>query len=641
MKNTTLVKNHNLTAMLFCIILLLLCTACGLDALPVTVTDGDGDGEECNEVDSPAPELTTPPTPAPSPAPIPNLTLEYQPIEAIHVGALHPTLQSLLDCEDREAAYRAFGEPDGMFRKYFYFSGPQAYVRFNENGEGWSMWTACTRSVHSILLAGKFDGAILPGVYIDSSNKEIVAQLGQPQFASKDPDVFGYKTDGFYIFFSDGYGLEGPKRREVTIYRHPKYDETKLPELLPLLENVFGPPYPTEEAAWSMDDHERREEEIQRVIDFCKTAWPDFDHWFPQGGGYVSKHSSRKFDHGVQYAANGFIISGSYWPILDIYGNYEGEILPGVRLKSGSNVIEGLAAQEHLEWHLDKDLMFELEKERLEGNKTFKEECYDNAVLSPDGKTMIYIGDQTEMDESGVCLWFLDGRRAPVLWDEWQAYNFFWLDNRFVIYNHYKNEHALVDTHADHLWEYNTGGQRYLDIGIWQEEYTVHRTPILAVDRAKHTITFGRDGETPQDVPYSIAADDTVIIGDNFFSPKASIYREGSIDLGIEGHFLYDEYTWLDSRFIAFINTDGFLSVYDTSSQRYYTVDIPSQNGKPLGDAFVSSEDNSLLVEPIELYLTGALTTRTATMAFTVAIPSSSLPVITLDGTACPLRPWG
>ena len=639
MKTTRLMINRNLSAMLLCLVFLLLCAACGDNALHMT------DGDEYSELDSPVVELTTPPPASmpsqistPNPTPIPTLTLEYQPIESIHAGALHPTLQSLLDCEDREVAFKSFGEPVSMFRKYFFFENLQAYVRFNESGEeGWSSWIACTRTVHSILLAGKFDGAILPGIYDDSAKKEIIAQLGQPQFESKDPDVFGYKADGFYIFFSDGYGLEGPKRKEVTIYRRPKYDETKLSELLQLLDNDFGLLYNAEEDTWYLDDYEKQEEQIQRVMDFCMTAWPDYDHWFVDG---PDKTSSRFRCFGAQYGANGFYISGSGWPNLDIYGNYDGEIFPGVRLHAGTNTIEGLAAQGHVGWHLDKDLVFELEKQRLEENKVFKETCYDSAVLSPDGNAMIYIGDQNEMDDDGVCLWFLDGRRRPVLWEEWHARNFFWLDNRYVIYNYYKSEHILIDTQADRLWEYGTEGIHNLEIRIERGEGYGVRIPIRSVDRRKQTITVGNDDEPPLAVPYSIAADGTVVIGNNFVSPKASVYREGSVGIGGSNYYyLYDEYVWLDDHFIAFINTDGFLSIYDTAHQRYYIVDIPSQNGKALGDSFVSSEGNSLLVEPISLYLAGTLTTRTA-MVFTVAIPNSGLPVITLDGTACPLRPW-
>jgi len=266
--------------------------------------------------------------------------------------------------------------------------------------------------ISNILFNKRYSDEVLPGISLKTPTSEIVKKLGTPQFNSKENNVFGYKSDNFYIFF-----IGTDKLDEISVYRRDT-DYNKL-----VLQNVMNT--------------YRKDNSLDNMVSLIEKSWPDWD-W--QGGmdavtdeGYDSRGIYLMYDQPDK------VNSLDVW----IFGNFEGSIDKGISLPEN---IENIKSFKNKNYHLclDRDSIFEYEKFRIKSNKANTK----NAISSPDGKAFAYfLNAQLSTEDGIIYIQYSNMEKPGIEVDSYCGENpFKWINDRYLLkYSGLENS-FIIDT---------------------------------------------------------------------------------------------------------------------------------------------------------------------------------------------------
>ena len=287
----------------------------------------------------------------------------------------------------------------------------------------------------------------------------------------------------------------------------------------------------------------------------------------------AQKTSPRFMTDGAAYYTNGILFFAPHWSDdeeisfgVKIYGNYDGETTPD------------MADNPLIEWHSDEDLVFEQEKERLRKDRDFEAYMTENGVLSPDGKTLVCESDQEEFGNVGTIVKYMDGKKPPFETSEWYPWNYYWLDDRYVIFNQYKAEHTILDTQTKHIFF----RQLYPDISA--DGFT--RTPISGVDRNSKTI-FLNCQDNVADKSWDVKVNYTY---DKYGFPVLSSDNAEIRNLNLYGDF----YIWLNGQYLIFMDEKGRTKIFDFENDLFYSISVPGFD-EDFFDYINTEEDKNII----------------------------------------------
>ncbi len=569
---------------------------------------------------SPTPMPTSEPTATPTPTPTP-LTLDFTPVVPIETEPLNRDLRAILAQDSRDEVFSMLGLPESYCARYFIFDGGLS-VRFAENGAGAAAWDTFTGAPLAVLLDHDYDGDILPGLTVSSSREKIEAKLGAPPFDSDEPQVFGYKLGSVYLFFSG----EG-KTRQASVVRRTAFAWYMLHELIPLLD--LGCPTP---------DTAELNLLMARWLSIC----PPPDVWY---GANETSPKWRQSRASYLFAGAGLSvhyfeqIDGLDWeetPILTVYGNYAetwDATNPG-RDAARFEPSDDPDSQPYMdtqspfvEWRLDEDLAFEEEKERLLGLRAQEKIAREEGVISPDGKTLVCSVAEQGKTLAVVHLEYLDGRHPPLDVETEPAIDTFcWMDNRYFVFNAYRDFKEFMDTRA--VGPFVRTISMSLESG--SESFSYRCCPVLCADPTNKTITITKNAAQP-DFPDTTFAYDF----DGMGIPRILVKDPATFSIYDDGY---------TPRYQFYLAPGGRLRLIDFHTGRQYeTDDVLSASTSWYSldvDSYESTETYIILrlshttiagMRPD--YKEGSLYGITdPTNIFYTIHPSDGLPVITRDG---------
>ena len=172
----------------------------------------------------------------------------------------------------------------------------------------------------NIIFNNKYNKKIVNDLTTSSTQEQIIAKLGEPQF--KVGNLIGYKSKSMYIFFYNN---------QVSIYRNEEFDTEKIAQLI----NIYN--------------------QDNNIVDFynkVKEIWNDYD-----------KYNNSKDNILIQYTLKGLSLefnSSSKNGII-IYNNYKGKVCGDLTINDYSQENEAFK-NIYIE---NEDLVFKTEMERI------------------------------------------------------------------------------------------------------------------------------------------------------------------------------------------------------------------------------------------------------------------------------------
>jgi hypothetical protein len=149
------------------------------------------------------------------------------------------------------------GKNDSTFRKYRIYFKQGIDVKILNN------------KISNILFNSRYKGSIMNEINMKSSKADVLSQLGQPNFENTDENLYGYKTDNFYIFFTGRNQIS-----EVSVYRRDaNYDQTALVAAIKELE--------------------KSKDSLEPFKNSLKEKWPDLDWYFGISAEFGMAYGSR------------------------------------------------------------------------------------------------------------------------------------------------------------------------------------------------------------------------------------------------------------------------------------------------------------------------------------------------------------
>jgi len=298
------------------------------------------------------------------------------------------------------------GNADSSFLLYDIYFYKGFDIRYN-NGKA-----------YNIVFHKNFAEDIIPRINMDTSIKQVINDLGQPQFQDKSLDLIGYKKDNYYIFFT---GTEAIK--EISVYRRDRdFDKYGLLKMIDKLKSTD-------------------------YADFCY-------YFYDIANKYLGNIDNFYFAgySGIELYNRGIYTScgpEDLQPYLEftIYGNYEGYITPEIYLPDDSDKVKGLNS-EYFSFVLDKDWIFEKEKDRL--SQVDSSIYLEKSEISPDGNKRIYMWGEPNTDWTSIGIQYLDRSQADFqldyhLYDDFIEDGVFWINDRNIIFPCLNNEIYIYD----------------------------------------------------------------------------------------------------------------------------------------------------------------------------------------------------
>lgn len=330
---------------------------------------------------------------------------------------------------DRDAAEKIIGKSDSYFNRYDIYFNKGIAISHSEIIDEEKI-ISITGKISNVVYNKKYNGNISDGINMSCSKNDVLNLLGKPHFEDIENEVFGYKTEKFYIFFVGENEFD-----EISIYRrNTDYNRDTIRKIV--------------------EKYKKQDNEMKLVFDVTKdidAEWSIYDYKYD--GGY--KYSNRS-----QNIARGFLSQGvklhyhysgekkPFVSFITIGGNYEGNLTEDI---SFPDKVEGLKVfnSDIIKLELDKDYIFESEIQRLNHKKALNDRIKRQGVLSPD-KTMIALrNDDDGVDPflSGGYLIYLNKNKPDV---EFKAvfYNpdhFIWLSDRYIAYDVFKKGIYIYD----------------------------------------------------------------------------------------------------------------------------------------------------------------------------------------------------
>lgn len=294
----------------------------------------------------------------------------------------------------REKLAAGLGNADSSFDGYdiYYDRG----VRIKWSGD----------RINNIVLNNRCRDEVLKGIDFRDGRQDVVKLLGTPQYEDTGEELFGYKTEGFYIFFKGRDSL-----KEISIYsRNTNYSRDSLKEILEKY---------TEGSA---------KVDLNSLLNELKSRWPDYDLYYNERGGL-----------GITYESIGVSVDNIYedrgGPYITVYSNFEGAVDSTLELPYKT---EGLLeySNENLLLKLDTDSIFAAELNRIERDKYLNKRRQEDGALSPDGSMKVLDNDGGTFEHAGLYVLSTAGNKPDVELHTGQfTGKVIWLDNRYFIYD--------------------------------------------------------------------------------------------------------------------------------------------------------------------------------------------------------------
>lgn len=202
------------------------------------------------------------------------------------------------------------GKQDSYFRNYDIFFDEGFEVR-KVNGK-----------VFNIVFTEKYTNEIVNNIKVGTNKSEIEKTLGKPTFDTE--NVWGYKTEKFYIFFSSN---------QISVYPTISYETGKIVDII---------------------DNYKSNQDFQTYINNIRNTWQDYDYYESNGNKVIIKYTLKgitfKYDSSAQ---NGIIL----------YNNYNGKVNKDDTLEEVINADKNLPDKMYFE---NSNSVFEHEKIRIE-----------------------------------------------------------------------------------------------------------------------------------------------------------------------------------------------------------------------------------------------------------------------------------
>ena len=296
------------------------------------------------------------------------------------------------------------GAQDSTYRSYdIYFD--EGYEIRKINGK-----------VFNIVFTNKYNKDVLDNIRVKTSKEETMKSLGKPTYESS--ETWGYKTEKFYIFFSD---------EQISIY--------------PVIE------YSTDKIIEALEDYSKTND-FQKYINTIRTIWQDYDYFESNGNKVILQYTLKgikfKYDSTAQ---NGVIL----------YNNYAG-------LVNKNNTLQNVINNNTLNlpdkmYYENTDLVFESEKTRIATLDDYTQ--YNNLttekILNTSNKYKV------NQDSKGKVMFISINKQAPNTELREIADSAVWYDDHTFIYS----------VSGKGIYMYDVQAQKYTTIVEGNDKYQI------------------------------------------------------------------------------------------------------------------------------------------------------------------------
>ncbi len=229
-----------------------------------------------------------------------------------------------------------FGSYESTFQNYYIYFDEGLKVKEIEG------------KIFNIVFTTKYKSPIINNLSVGSDFDNVINTLGEPTYGNKDNNLIGYKTDDYYIFFTNN---------EISVYRVEKYDTA---EFAKIVETFLTDKKSTDLAS-----------------DLAE-LWPDYDELLGDQDGKIRLKYSLK---GIKVQFN---VSNEHGIIL--YDEFVGNITPDISLKQVINKEKELPQYVYIK---NTSLIYETEQARSIGviYDDYADSGSDKFVAIPDNIT--------------------------------------------------------------------------------------------------------------------------------------------------------------------------------------------------------------------------------------------------------------
>lgn len=208
-----------------------------------------------------------------------------------------------------------FGQRDSIFDYYYIYQNPGYRVRTINN------------KVYNIVFSRRYKDTIIGNTFVGMDVKDVKKSLGKPSFEDEDIGVIGYKTEDFYVFFTNS---------EVSVYRTYKGYTDDFFDLA--------------------DEFVKNKLDLKDFMNQLTDLWPDYSS-YEYGEDFLSLKYPQK---GIEISINKDDKNG-----ILVYNN----------IRSSLPKIERFLENTQFVAMLQIDAVFEAEKERIEEEKNYILRC--------------------------------------------------------------------------------------------------------------------------------------------------------------------------------------------------------------------------------------------------------------------------
>lgn len=312
---------------------------------------------------------------------------EYVELPITDLEVKSPILQACIDSNwDHDIN---FGTKESLFNNYEIYLDEGLKVRKIQN------------KVYNLVFTKRYQEKVVNNISVGAKTEDVVEVLGKPTFQDDKLDVVGYKTNAYYIFFTDN---------EISVYRIYQGDTD---DFFKLADKLI--------------------EERLDLLDFMNELtymWPDYSEYEYSANSFFIAYPLK----GVEIRLNSSDISG-----ILVYNN----------IKTNMSKIQPYLNDTNFVARLQIDSVYEAEKRRFEIENGYEENYNEHINLLTDdekkivGKSIKYKA-YPEKDENGYIysMKFIatsDDRPNRELNDTVDSY--LWLSNDLFIYS--KMEEAI------------------------------------------------------------------------------------------------------------------------------------------------------------------------------------------------------
>ena len=211
-----------------------------------------------------------------------NELSQFEKISTTQFEIQSPEIIDLIN-NDWKATSVNLGEKTGTFGKYDVYNNGQIQTR------------TVYKKIFNIVFKEDYTNPVINGITPQMQKEEIIEILGEPTITSKDVDVFGYRGENIYVFFTYG---------DISVYRVENYDSTKFAKLVE--DYINGA-------------------DVKTFVSGITDIWPDYDQ-YDYNENFVNLVYTLK---GIKIQFN---ITSNHGVV--VYNNYEGQILEGVTIEN-------------------------------------------------------------------------------------------------------------------------------------------------------------------------------------------------------------------------------------------------------------------------------------------------------------------